>query len=537
MRANRLASFAAILATLSCSKGEDITSVRIPPPAVFFTSWTDTIGTCVNINDLNVGVPALDPGNVFAINRGDTVQTYVIQRFSPGACHPMRHFRMESMDTTVVTVRTIDSTTGRIMGISPGTRQFCVVDSALPSFRHCAFVTVRGGTTGGIPTVTISPRGLAIQTGSQCPLTRQFTATTTNPSGQGVAWSVNSSGSVISPTGLLTVPNGVSGSGYVKATTSSGAVDSTNFTLVGTSCGTGNPTPVSINAEPTNTTLGVNQTLALNAGGPYRVTVTYSDGSTKVNDMSVVTATSSDPLKVLVNATTGLVTALQVTTPGGGVILTYCATGTTICDTVFVSVSALPTISSSPQSVCFSTIAGSPVTQQLTISVTNANLADVRLTSNITGVSVSGSGASWTLTKAGGAGVANGNVVATLTSNSGVSYTIPVQIIANPCPGSTSTIDYSPPGGTSTGVDTLRATCVQGANVALPCEPFWFSSDPLRISVRGTTAKVVNGITFWVGTTAILTRTASTSGGSPVRIGIQWFLTDVTPSNSHDWVP
>ncbi len=350
MRTNRLALFAASLVAMyvswSCSAGEDLTSVRIPPPAVFFTSWTDTIGgTCENVNDLNVGVPALDPGNVFAINRGDTVQMYVIQRFSPGACHPTRHFRWESMDTTVVTVRTIDSTTGRVMGISSGTRQFCIVDSALPSFRRCAFVTVRGGTTGGTPSVSISPRSLTIQTGGQCTLTRQFTATTSNPSGQSVTWSVNSSGSVISSTGLLTVPNGVSGSGYVKAVASSGAMDSTNFTLDNTSCGgTGNPTPVSINAEPTNTALVVNQTLALSVGGPYRVTVTYADASTKVNDMSVVSATSSDPLKVSVNSSTGLVTALQVTVAGGGVILTYCVTGTTICDTVFVSVSGTPVV-------------------------------------------------------------------------------------------------------------------------------------------------------------------------------------------------
>ena len=290
------------------------------------------------------------------------------------------------------------------------------------------------------------------------------------------------------------------------------------------------PTPVSINAEPGADTLFVGQTLALSTSGPYRVTVMYSDGSTKVNDLSTFGSMSSNPSMVSVNDTTRLVRALLPTT-SGAVAHAHCAMNTTICDTILFTVYPAPTIVFSVTSVCMSTSLGSPSSVNLSIT-TSQGLPTPTVSSSSASVfvvsgpnSTSGQTTTWSVTRIG---VGNGNLTA---RSNGVTVSIPVQVLSTACPGTTSSIDYSPPGGTiSTTPITLTATCVVGSG-APACVPYWTSSDPSRIAVQGTTTLVAGGITFWVGMTATLTRVAT----GTAEICVQWSPTQVSPRTCYTW--
>lgn len=284
------------------------------------------------------------------------------------------------------------------------------------------------------------------------------------------------------------------------------------------------PTPVSINAEPGADTLLVGGVLALSSNGPYRVRVTYSDGSTRTNNLSLFSSVSSSPSVVSVNDTTRLVRALAPTT-GSGVTHTHCIVNTTICDTILFTVYPAPTITFSVTSVCMSTATGSPSTVNVSITTSQGMPTPTVSSSGASIFVVSGPNSSsgqvttWTLTRIG---VGNGNLTATAN---GVTVSIPVQVISSACPGTTSSINYSPSGGTiSTTPITLTATCVVGSG-APACVPYWTSSDPSRIAVQGTTTLVAGGITFWVGMTATLTRVAS----GTAEICVQWSPTQVSP--------
>jgi hypothetical protein len=292
------------------------------------------------------------------------------------------------------------------------------------------------------------------------------------------------------------------------------------------------PTAVSISVEPATATLYAGQTMTLGTG-LYRVVVTMSDGTTRVNDPNTFSCSSANTSQVTVNSSACLVSAIAPTA-SGGVVVTYTALGVTgVTDTLVVSVSTLPVISLSPVSLCFSTVAGTPQSHTVTVTVTGANVSDVVLTSNTTGVTVSGSGSTWTVTRTAGSAVANGSLVATLTTMSGVVTAIPVQIISSVCPGTTSSIDFTPSGGPlPIGLDTLTATCVQGAEIPNVCEPYWTSSDPSIATVRGITAKPVGSMTFWVGTTAYLERLRS----GTVEICVQWSLTQTSPRRCYTFV-
>ncbi len=296
--------------------------------------------------------------------------------------------------------------------------------------------------------------------------------------------------------------------------------------------GTAAPTPVSISVEPASATLYVAQTMTLGSGG-YRVVVTMSDGTTRVNDPSTFSCVSANTSQVTVNSSACLISAIAPT-GASGVVLTYSALGVTgVTDTLLMSVNARPVISLSPVSLCFSTVAGTPQSHTVTVTVTGANVSEVVLTSNTAGITVSGSGSTWTVTRTAGSAVANGSLVATLTTMSGVVTAIPVQIISSVCPGTTSSIDFTPSGGPlPVGLDTLTATCVQGSEIPNVCEPYWTSSDPSIATVRGTTAKPVGSMTFWVGITAHLERLRS----GTVEICVQWSLTQTSPRRCYTFV-
>lgn len=294
------------------------------------------------------------------------------------------------------------------------------------------------------------------------------------------------------------------------------------------------PTITSISVEPATAMLIVDQAMALSVTGPYRVVVSYSNATTRVNDLSLFNCSSSNSAQVSMNSTTCLVTALAPTPAGSGVTLTYCVEGTSICDTLIVSVNPRPVISFSPVSLCFSTLTGTMASQTITMVVTGASVANVVLTSNTAGITVSGSGANWTATKTAGATVTNGSIRATLSTDTTIVAAIPVAIIATACPGTTSSIDFAPGGGTVTRgtTITLTATCVQGSDIAEACEPFWTSSSQTVATVRGNTTKTVGTLTFGVGVAATLTVRES----GTTEVCTQWTLSRTTPRKCYTFV-
>ncbi|HRH25619.1 MAG TPA: hypothetical protein PLD99_01535 [Parcubacteria group bacterium] len=350
-----------------------------------------------------------------------------------------------------------------------------------------------------------------------------------NPSGCGTPytfrWST-SNASVVSVTAFDSVSARITAISSGTAVITATAVEDSTIVLRVTVVvpGVSTPTPVSISVEPVSATLYSGQTMTLGTG-TYRVVVTMSDGTTRVNDLSTFSCSSANTSQVTVNSSC-LISALAPTT-SGGVVVTYAALGVTgVTDTLVVSVNALPVISLNPVSLCFSTVVGTPQSQTVTVTVTGASVSNVVLASNTTGVTVSGSGSTWTVTRTAGSVVANGSLVATLTTMSGVVTAIPVQIISTVCPGTTSSIDFTPSGGPlPIGLDTLTATCVQGAEIPNVCEPYWTSSDPSIATVRGNTAKPVGPMTFWVGLIAYLERLRP----GTVEICVQWSLTQTSP--------
>lgn len=183
-------------------------------------------------------------------------------------------------------------------------------------------------------------------------------------------------------------------------------------------------------------------------------------------------------------------------------------------------------VSFNPPSLCISGV--SAVSFQIVPSnIGNATL-DVS-TSQAGLVTLSGSGLNWTAT-----GVAAGNGSVIVRANNVIVGTLPVRVLPAGQSCGSSTIDYSPPGGTLVNqTQQLSATCVLGTG-STTCNPFWFSNHPELIAVNGNNTIVIAGVTWRVGLTATLSRTAP-SNGTPTKISVQWSVTEVTPSASHDW--
>ncbi|MHB1330372.1 MAG: hypothetical protein ACYCY6_00115 [Minisyncoccota bacterium] len=185
-----------------------------------------------------------------------------------------------------------------------------------------------------------------------------------------------------------------------------------------------------------------------------------------------------------------------------------------------------PIITIAPSSLCFSMQLGQPASLPVTVTATNANLADVRLVSSLTGVTLTGSGANWNVVRSGSfTDRADGNISAHLVGDPNTPLaSIPVQVYTTLCPGQSGSISYTPSGGTVSGTETLTATCIQGSGQTA-CNPYWTSSDPSRLRVEGTGSVNVGGVTYRVGTTATLTAVASGSA----EICVQWSLTQTSP--------
>lgn len=518
----------ALLMFSACGDNNQITRVTVNLWLPLGTR-TDTTGTCVRTTRIGTS----DTSNVAGMNiilpQSESDSLMVSQSFNPANCGTPYTYRWSTSNAGIVSVTAYDLVSARITAVSPGTAVITATAIENSSVVLSVTVIVPGVTP---TTVTITPSVITRSSGLSCTRTEQMTATTANPSGLSGVWSVSGiGGASVSSSGLVSWAANSSGTLTVTFTASNGATGSTTIVVNSNSCATA-PTAVSISVEPATATLYAGQTMTLGTG-LYRVVVTMSDGTTRINDPNTFSCSSANTSQVTVNSSACLISAIVPTT-SGGVVVTYTALGVTgVTDTLVVSVNAVPVISLSPVSLCFSTVVGTPQSHTVTVTVTGANVSDVVLTSNTTGVTVSGSGSTWTVTRTAGSALANGSLVATLTTMSGVVTAIPVQIISSVCPGTNSSIDFTPSGGPlPVGLDTLTATCVQGAEIPNVCEPYWTSSDPSIATVRGITAKSVGPMTYWVGVTAYLERLRP----GTVEICVQWSLTQTSPRRCYTFV-
>lgn len=430
MRTKWLASCAALLAvllTLVSCRNENIVGIDLTNTTLIGTS-TDTVGKCVITTDMYV--EGIVPGGNLSISVNEIRELRVVQHFNPKKCGKPMTFNWESHNTNVVSATKLDGTRARIIGISPGITLVCATAIQNANIVVCVVVVVGGG--GSVPNtvVTVSPSGQTVSTCSSSSRTLQMSVVTANPSGLSGVWTVSGiSGASVSSSGLLTLPQNVSGTVVVVFTASNGAVGSVTVLAINTGC------------------------------------------------------TSEPP-------------------PSPIIIIT-------------------------PSSLCFSMQAGQPTQLPVTVTATNANLADVRLVSSLSGLTLSGSGANWNVLRSGSFSErSDGNISAHLVGAPNTPLaSIPVQVYTTLCPGQSGSISYTPVGGSVSGTQTLTATCIQGSGQTA-CNPYWTSSDPSRLRVEGTGSVNIGGVTYRVGTTATLTAVASGSA----NICVQWSLTQTSPS-------
>ncbi len=168
------------------------------------------------------------------------------------------------------------SLTGLIAGTTYHVRAYAQNSAGVAYGPDVSFTTL--SVTPVVNSVSVSPATANVQKGA----TRQFSATVngTNNPGQGVMWSVNSTVSSISATGLLTVA-----AGETKTTLTVTATSTVDNTKSGTATVTvtgGQPpqptvTGIAVKTQPADLTYTAGQTLDLDG---LVVTLTYNDSTT-----------------------------------------------------------------------------------------------------------------------------------------------------------------------------------------------------------------------------------------------------------------
>lgn len=299
---------------------------------------------------------------------------------------------------------------------------------------------------------------------------------------------------------------------------------------------------VGTNNPPATPTVSTNPTsLALNNGFNCPASGTFVVNTTNVSNPSIVNLASSNSSVATATASGMTVTVTRGTATGSANItgaingypnLTFSVSvsvGTADCGTPPPPPPSIGVTWSQP-SVCLSTITGSSVRDTVSVTVTgvtNPTLVLVSSNNTFVGVlapvTVTGNTATWVVQRASSIS-ANGNLQLFINGANTPASAIPWNVTSSACPGTGSSIVYSPPSSTGAVGTTLTlnvTTCIiNGVNCTT--RPFWDSSDPSRVGVRGTETEQYGTppVTFYVGMQATLTRVYPGSAQICVQPGV-----------------
>ncbi len=164
-----------------------------------------------------------------------------------------------------------------------------------------------------------------------------------------------------------------------------------------------------------------------------------------------------------------------------------------------------------------------PIGSSDTVSVVQTDNCDTRYTFNFVSNNGHVSVTRLSPTSAQVTGVSAGTSVVTVTAVEDTSRQFLVTFVV-PSTSSASSIDYTPHSGALAVGDSVLVTahCVQGSDISEACNPFWTSSDPGTVTLRGTGP---NG----TGMTAWMKRIKAGSVG----LCTQWSRTRSTPQRCY----
>lgn len=152
MRAKRFiwAVVAAMTATLSACNTSDITNIEINH--FWLGTGVDTTSSgCIVVVSAFATSP-VGSGGVSLAAVGDTLR---VVASASGTCVTSQSFTWETANASVVTVASVNPTTGRLTGISVGATNVTIVHTQTGA-RVPFSVTVGGGTGGGVSSITFT---------------------------------------------------------------------------------------------------------------------------------------------------------------------------------------------------------------------------------------------------------------------------------------------------------------------------------------------------------------------------------------------